>query len=112
MIQSLILSFPIIEKHHSSQKRPRSRTLKAVQLAFLNDVVTPSTVAGRQTRVSLTEGSSERVFLDPMTREDVGDKIEAMADAYKRLTTHKITIDFKKPTSHQIKRLAAKNARQ
>ena len=98
----------VIEKTHPSQKRPRSRTLKAVQLAFLNDIVVPSSVVGRSTRVSLTEGSSERVFLDPMDRDDVEGKIEAMADAYRRLTTHKITIDFKKPTSHQIKKLETK----
>lgn len=99
------------EKTHATQKRPRTRTLKAVHQAFLNDIVTPSTVAGRQTRVSLTEGTTERVFLDPMDKDAVGDKIEAMAHAYKRLTTHKIHIDFKKPTSHQIKKLEAKRAK-
>jgi small subunit ribosomal protein S7e len=99
------------EKTHATQKRPRSRTLKAVQQAFLNDIVVPSTVAGRQTRVSLTEGTTERVFLDPMDKDTVQDKIEAMAHAYQKLTTHKIAIEFKKPTSHQIKKLEQKKAK-
>merc|ERR1719150_40821 len=32
---------------HPSQKRPRSRTLKAVHAAILNDVVVPSSIVGR-----------------------------------------------------------------
>ena len=100
--------FLFTAKTHPSQKRPRTRTLKSVQAAFLQDIVVPSSVVGRSTRVSLTEGNTERVFLDPMDKEAVEDKIEAMAHAYKTLTTHKIAIEFKKPTSHQIKKLEAK----
>ena len=47
-----------------------------------------------------------------MDRDAVGGKIEAMAHAYQKLTTHKIAIDFKKPTSFQIKKLEAKKAKQ
>ena len=79
--------------------------------AFLHDIVVPSSVVGRSTRVSLTDGNTERVFLDPMDKEAVEDKVEAMAHAYQRLTTHKIAIEFKKPTSHQIKKLEAKKAK-
>ena len=101
----------IIEKTHATQKRPRTRTLKAVHKAFLDDIVVPSTIAGRQTRVTLREGTQERIYLDPMDRDSCQDKIEAMAHAYQKLTTHKIAIEFKKPTSHQIKKLEQKKAK-
>merc|ERR1712051_477053 len=94
---------------HSSQKRPRSRTLKAVHAAILNDVVVPSSIVGRRTRVSDTTGSTETVYLDPLDKMLVEDKLDAMANA--KLTTHKITIQFAKPTSFQKKKLEKINER-
>jgi|Transcript_14890 small subunit ribosomal protein S7e len=90
---------------HQSQKRPRSRTLKAVQAATLHDVVVPSSIVGRRQRMSRDTGLTEQVFLDPLDKMLVEEKIEAMADAYQKLTTHKISIEFAKPTSFQKKKL-------
>ena len=97
---------------HPSQKRPRSRTLKAVHAATLNDVVVPSSIVGRRTRVSQQTGITEVVYLDPLDKMLVEDKIGAIADAYARLTTHKISIEFAKPTSFQKKKLERINERQ
>ena len=97
---------------HASQKRPRSRTLKAVHQAILNDVVVPSSIVGRRARVSQQTGFSETVYLDPLDRQLVEDKLEAMADAYKKLTTHKITLEFAKPTNFQKKKLEKINERK
>ena len=97
---------------HPSQKRPRSRTLKAVHAALLNDVVVPSSIVGRRTRVSQQTGITEVVYLDPLDKMLVEDKIGAIADAYARLTTHKISIEFAKPTSFQKKKLERINERQ
>jgi hypothetical protein len=33
------------------------------------------------------------------------DRLEAIADAYKRLTTHSIVFEFSKPTAFQSKKL-------
>lgn len=90
---------------HPSQKRPRSRTLKAVHQATLNDVVVPSSIVGRRQRVSPTTGITETVYLDPLDKAIVDEKLEAMANAYAKLTTHKITLQFAKPTSFQKKKL-------
>ena len=97
---------------HASQKRPRSRTLKAVHAATLHDIVVPSSIVGRRARISPQTGHTEQVFLDPLDKMLVEDKIEAMADAYKKLTTHKVTIEFAKPTAFQKKKLEKLNAKR
>lgn len=94
---------------HPSQKRPRSRTLKAVHAATLNDVVVPSSIVGRRARVSQTTGFTEQVFLDPLDKMLVEEKLEAMAHAYQKLTTHKVSISFAKPSAFQKKKLEKLN---
>jgi len=97
---------------HSSQKRPRSRTLKAVHAEILADCVVPSSVVGRRSRVSQQTGTTAVVYLDPLDKMLVEDKLDAMANAYAALTTHKITLEFNKPTSFQKKKLEKINERR
>jgi small subunit ribosomal protein S7e len=89
--------------HHPSQMRPRSRTLKAVHLAILNDITAPSSVVGRRTRATLDGKLHERVYLDPLDKEMMQDKTAALSHAYQRLTTHKVHFEFPKPNVHQQK---------
>ena len=96
---------------HPSQKRPRSRTLKAVHAAILNDIVTPSSIVGRRTRVSQQTGITHTVYLDPLDKMLVEDKLGAMSDAYASLTTHRVQFEFAKPTSFQKKKLERINER-
>ena len=86
--------------------RPRSRTLKAVHAAILSDICTPAGITGRSTRVTVSEGRRERVFLDPLDKEAVDQKLEAFSHAYARLTTHKVHFEYSKPTSFQKIKLA------
>ena len=51
-----------------------------------------------------------KLFLDPLDREKVENKIDAMASIYHKITTHKIAIDFSKPNSFQKKVLESKKA--
>merc|ERR1712241_1389928 len=88
-------------KHHPSQMRPRSRTLKAVHQAILNDIVCPSNIVGRRTRALIDGKQNERVFLDPLDKEMMEVKIEALSHAYQKLTTHKVHFEFPKPNVHQ-----------
>jgi hypothetical protein len=46
--------------------------------------------------------------LDPLDREKVENKIDAMAQIYHKITTHKITFHFSKPNSFQKKVLESK----
>ena len=49
-----------------------------------------------------------KIFLDPLDKERVEKKIDAMAQIYSKLTTHKISIHFSRPNSFQKKVLDAK----
>ena len=86
---------------HASQKRPRSRTLKAVHAAILEDIVAPSFVTGRQTRVAVDGHRTEKVFLHPLDREMMEPRLEAMTAAYQKLTTHHVHFEFSKLTAFQ-----------
>ena len=92
--------------------RPRSRTLTTVYAELLNDVVFPSNISGRAIRVSIEGRKQQKVYLDPLDKELVEDKLEVCADAYRRLTTQKIHLSFSKPSTFQQKLIdqrAAKN---
>ena len=91
--------------HHASQKRPRSRTLKAVHAETLADICTPSNINGRQIRVSCEGKKNESIFLDPLDKDLMAPRLEAMTDAYKKLTTHTVAFGFAKLTSFQRKKL-------
>lgn len=85
--------------------RPRSRTLKAVHTAILDDIVAPSGVTGRQIRCTVEGRRLEKVFLDPLDREIMEPRLEALAHAYQKLTTHHVVFEFSKPTAFQSKKL-------
>ena len=87
--------------HHVSQKRPRSRTLTAVHKAILDDIVAPSSITGRTTRMSTDGRRHDKVFLDPLDAENMTHRLDAIAHAYNKLTTHVISFGFSKPTTFQ-----------
>ena len=49
-----------------------------------------------------------KVFLDPLDREKIEGKLEAISHIYHKLTTHKVSILFSRPNSFQKKVLDAK----
>jgi len=70
----------------ASQQRPRSRTLAAVHDAILDDVVYPSEVVGRRTRVRIDGSRTQKVQLDVKEKQSLEHKLEAIAAVYKKLT--------------------------
>ena len=92
--------------------RPRSRTLKAVHAAILEDIVTPSGIYGRTTKISKEAGRKERIFLDPLDRDNVDAKLEAFSHAYQRLTTHRVFFEYAKPTNFQKRKLEQLRAKK
>lgn len=93
--------------HHSSQMRPRSRTLKAVHQAILSDVCSPSNIVGRRARVTRDGKLHERVMLDPLDRDAMEAKLDALTHCYHALTTHKVAFEFAKPNANQQRLLDA-----
>jgi len=107
----IVANRTIISPHavmHPTQKRPRSRTLKAVHKAILDDIVQPSSVTGRQVRVTVEGRHIEKIFMDPMDRDAMEHRLDALSDAYKSLTTHSVHFEFSKPTAFQISKLEKK----
>jgi len=58
--------------------------------------------------VTLDGKKHMKIFLDPLDKEKVETKIEAMQQIYHKLTTHKISILYSRPNSFQKKVLDAK----
>merc|ERR1712232_747738 len=99
-------------KSHPSQMRPRSRCLTVVHKEILNDVVFPSVITGRSIRMGADGRKSEKVMLDPLDKDDIDNKIDAIVHCYHKLTTHKIALGFSKPSHFQQKILSARAAQR
>jgi small subunit ribosomal protein S7e len=70
--------------------------------------VYPATITGKSTRVTLDGKKHIRINLDPLDREKVESKLDAIAQIYSKYTTHKIEVGFSKPNSFQKKVLDSK----
>ena len=76
--------------------RPRSRTLKAVQEAILEDLVYPTEIVGKRTRF-FTDGSKLiKVHLNPTDQVNVETKLDAFAaESYQRALAAQAAGKFK-----------------
>ena len=94
----------ILSKHVKTpgvNKRPTSRTLTSVHASILEDIVLPSSIVGRQTRVNIDGSLATKIYLDPLDKDKVEDRLDSMSEAYKRATHKKVKFFFAKPTKFQ-----------
>ncbi|KAF0718449.1 Aste57867_1685 [Aphanomyces stellatus] len=92
--QRTILGKGHSRSHHASAPRARSRTLTAVQDAILDDLVYPTEIVGKRTRVSLDGSKLLKVFLDPKDQVNVETKLDTFATVYKKLTSKDVVFEF------------------
>ncbi|CED84880.1 40s ribosomal protein s7 [Phaffia rhodozyma] len=76
------------------QLRPRSRTLTSVHDAILEDLVFPSDITGRRTRVSTDGSKLTKVFLDNKDSNLLEYKLDTFSSVYRRLTGKDVHFEF------------------
>jgi len=52
-----------------------------------------------------------KVFLDPLDKEIMDNKFDAIMHCYHRLTTHKIALGYSKPTLYQQKIISQRSGK-
>ncbi|KAK4687804.1 small subunit ribosomal protein S7e, partial [Tremellales sp. Uapishka_1] len=76
------------------QKRPRSRTLTAVHEKILEDLVFPSEIVGKRTRVGQDGSKLIRVFLDAKDANLLEYKLDTFSSVYRVLAGKDVVFEF------------------
>ncbi len=92
--QRTILGPSYARNPKTSGPRPRSRTLTAVQDAILEDLVFPTEIVGKRTRVKVDGKRVLKVYLDGKDQANVEGRTETFAAVYSKLTNKQVSFLF------------------
>merc|ERR1719215_801059 len=91
--QRRILARPS-HKSRVQQKRPRSRTLTAVHESILEDLVYPTEIVGKRTKVKVDGSKTIKVTLDRKDHTSLEYKLDTFSAAYHKLTGKTVVFEF------------------
>jgi small subunit ribosomal protein S7e len=92
--QRTILGKAFTRDQKTKGLRPRSRTLTQVQDAILDDIVYPTEIVGKRTRVKTDGKRILKVYLDSKDQPNVEGKTETFAAVYNKLTNKQVSFYF------------------
>jgi len=78
----------------AKQQRPRSRTITAVHEKILEDLVYPTEIVGKRTRVKVDGTKTIKVFLDTKDSTSLEYKLDTFSSVYRRLTGKDVVFEF------------------
>lgn len=93
--QRTILGKSYTRNSKTKGPRPRSRTLTAVHEAILDDIVYPTEIVGKRTRVKVDGRKIMKVYLDNKDQANVEAKIDTFSAVYGKLTNQQVNFIFK-----------------
>lgn len=94
LAQRTILGKSYKRSQKTSGPLPRSRTLTAVQEAILDDIVYPTEIVGKRTRVKIDGKRIMKVYLDGKEKANVEGRTDTFAAVYGKLTNKQVTFLF------------------